>query len=176
MNVGWGIWPRISWNLHEIRRISKLWTFAWGLSFFERPIRSRIDIQPSRDERTSMHQYLENAHLRYFQIQLSRLSNLPGCQKVCMVDFAVLVLELLLILVLHMFCSAGYTSTVDPIQMFFTCIVMLLLLLVDQVKICLQHQSWMSFGSLGNLTACWIEFGKTSTKAWYSRLTPKCIS
>ena len=43
VDAGWGLWPRISWNPHEIRRISKLWAFAWwssiGLSFFERPIR-----------------------------------------------------------------------------------------------------------------------------------------
>ena len=41
MNAGWGLWPRISWNPHEIRRIWKLLAFAWwssiGLSFFERP-------------------------------------------------------------------------------------------------------------------------------------------
>ena len=34
--------PDFTWNPHEIRRISKLWAFAWwssiGLSFFERPI------------------------------------------------------------------------------------------------------------------------------------------
>ena len=58
VDAGWGLWPRISWNLldfmwnpHEIRRISKLWAFAWwssiGLSFFERPTRKTRLVLPS---------------------------------------------------------------------------------------------------------------------------------
>ena len=47
-----------------------------------------------------------------FQIQFNRLSNLTGCQVVCMVDFVILFVESFLVLVTHvLFC---YSSCFMP--------------------------------------------------------------
>ena len=103
----------------------------------------------------------QNSHTqnhKVFLFHFNKMLYLPDCQMVCMVDFAVLVLESLLthVSLITLLCTYnGPRSHLVHMCCYVTLVVLHISTHpVNPVQICLQNKSWISFGSLFNLTAC----------------------
>ena len=92
------------------------------------------------------------------QIQFNRLSNLPDCQMVCMLDLGVTAYFSYSCIDCSVYTSVHLQWSQFRFVRYVLFYYLVLLHLTthprDPRQICLQNQSWMSFGSLENLIAC----------------------